>query len=177
MNKSAGFTLVELLVVLGVTILLSSLLIIYSHEGEKIGNIMRLRMQIVSDINRVKNLAIAVKDWNGQKTCGYGIYFDTDNNRYIIFTDLSIDCNASTHLRNGSDSHDVEIITVPQKFHLVDVNIQQVFFMPPNPTVFFNGLPAENPGSPSEASITFNYQDGSPAFVVYINSIGRVWAY
>jgi len=178
MKKNAGYTLVELLVVLGVTVLLSSLLIVYSHEGERMGNIMRVRAQVVADINRAKNLAITARDWNGEKTCGYGVYFDTKNNQYIIFTDpSSANCGASDHLRNSSGQNDVEVIKVPQKFQLMETNVQQVFFMPPNPTVFFDGDVAEN-SSTTEVLITFIYQNETqPAFVVHINPIGQVWAY
>jgi type II secretory pathway pseudopilin PulG len=177
MKKNAGYTLVELLVVLGVTVLLSSLLIVYSHEGERMGNIMRVRAQVVADINRAKNLAITARDWNGERTCGYGVYFDTNNNQYIIFTDRSNDCGSSQHLRGQDNTADVEIINVPQKFQLMETNVQQVFFMPPNPTVFFDGDVAEN-SSTTEVLITFIYQNETqPAFVVHINPIGQVWAY
>ncbi|MCX8015826.1 MAG: prepilin-type N-terminal cleavage/methylation domain-containing protein [Patescibacteria group bacterium] len=176
--KNRGYTLVEILVVLGVTALLSGLLFVYSRQGEKIGEIMRVRAQVVSDINRVKNLAITAATWQGQLTCGYGIYFDIPNNQYIIFTDISADCKSSNHLRNQAQTQDVERIKTPQRFTLVNTNVQQVFFMPPQPFVFFDGQAAEKQSAIEEVEITFGYlSDIDPAFKVYINSIGQTWAY
>ncbi|MGB9848016.1 MAG: pilus assembly FimT family protein [Minisyncoccia bacterium] len=176
--KNRGYTLVEILVVLGVSALLSGLLLVYSRQGEKIGEIMRVRAQIVSDINRVKNLAITAATWQGQLTCGYGIYFDVTNNQYIIFTDVSSNCDISSHLRNQAQTQDVEVIKVPQRFTLSNTNVQEVFFMPPQPFVYFDGQAAEKQDEIEEVEVVFNYlADTEPAFKVYINSIGQTWAY
>jgi len=181
MSKNQGYTLVELLVVLGVTALLSGLLLIYSREGERVSIIMRTRAQVVSDINWAKNLAITSQAWNGQKTCGYGVYFDVNNNRYIIFADLSSDCGSSTHIRGQADTEDVEIIGVPQKFqkfNLFSSNVGQIFFLPPNPTIYFDDIPAENDPNRQQAEVVFTYlTEVSPAFELYINPIGQIWAY
>lgn len=176
--KNKGYTLIEILVVLGVTALLSGLLLIYSRQGEKVGEIMRVRAQVVSDVNRVKNLAITARTWQGQLTCGYGIYFDTANNQYIIFADTSTDCELSSHLRNQAQTADVEIIRTPQRFTLLNTNVQEVFFMPPQPFVYFDGQAAEKQDEIEEVEVVFNYlSDTDPAFKVYINSIGQTWAY
>jgi len=170
MNRNNwGFTLIEMVVVLGVVVLLSGLLIIYSREGEKLSLILRTRTQVVSDINRAKNLAITSQSWQGQKTCGYGVYFDTTNNRYIIFTDISSDCDTSDHLRKD-DAYDVDIIPLSNQFILTSSNISQVFFLPPDPTIFFE------PAEIEQAEITFNLIGKTePAFQIFINPIGQVW--
>ncbi len=176
MNKNSGFTLIEMLIVLGVTILLSGLLIIYSRESEDFSLILRTRTQVISDINRAKNLAINSQTVeNNQPTCGYGIYFNTSNNSYIIFADLSSNCEKSTHIRNSADTKDIETIPLPSKIVLSKSDIQQVFFLPPDPTVYFEPPISDN-GTNPQAKITFNKaSDNEIAFQIFINPIGRVW--
>ncbi len=176
MRSNKGFTLIEMITVLGVTALLSGLLLVYSRQGENFSLVLRTRTKVISDINRAKNLAIATKDWNGQQTCGYGVYFDKNNNNYIIFADTSNDCEKSNHLRVANN--DVEIIPLPDKFEYISSNINQVFFLPPDPTIYFDRDLATN----RQAEISFKLKDEykgqgqeTLGFKIFINSIGQVW--
>jgi prepilin-type N-terminal cleavage/methylation domain-containing protein len=176
MRNNKGFTLIEMITVLGVTALLSGLLLVYSRQGENFSLVLRTRTKVISDINRAKNLAIATKDWDGQQTCGYGVYFDVNNNRYIIFTDTSYDCEGSNHLRVANN--DVEIIPLPDKFEYLSSNINQVFFLPPDPTIYFDGELAAG----EQAEISFRLKEEykgqgqeTLGFKIFINSIGQVW--
>jgi prepilin-type N-terminal cleavage/methylation domain-containing protein len=175
MRNNKGFTLIEMITVLGITALLSRLLLVYSRQGENFSLVLRTRTKVISDINRVKNLAIATKDWNGQLTCGYGVYFDVDNNRYIIFADTSNDCEKSNHLY--IPNNDVEIIPL-DKFEYLSSDINQVFFLPPDPTIYFDGDLANN----RQVEISFKLKDEykgqgqeTLGFKIFINSIGQVW--
>ncbi len=192
MRNNKGFTLIEMITVLGVTALLSGLLLVYSRQGENFGLVLRTRTKVISDINRAKNLAIATKDWNGKQTCGYGVYFDQDNNNYIIFADTSDDCKKSNHLYvannvinnvtgnvadNVADNNVVEIIPL-DKFEYISSDISQVFFLPPDPTIYFDKELATG----KQAEISFQLQDKykgqgqeTLGFKIFINSIGQVW--
>lgn len=170
-----GFTLIEMLVVTGVVILLSGILILYSRTGDQVSLILRSRTQVIADINRAKNLAITAQSWRDQNTCGYGVYFDPSNNRYIIFTEVAIDCAHASHLRQEGGEYDVEVIPVPSQFILAASNVSQVFFMPPDPTIFFKPLDVNQPDI-EQAEIDFYLvNQTSPAFQIFINPIGQVW--
>jgi len=176
MRNNKGFTLIEMITVLGVTALLSGLLLVYSRQGENFSLVLRARTKVISDINRAKNLAIATKDWNGQQTCGYGVYFNKNKNEYIIFADTSDDCEKSNHSYNANNN--VEIIPLPDKFEYISSNINQVFFLPPDPTIYFDGELATG----KQAEISFKLKDEykgrgqeTLGFKIFINSIGQVW--
>ncbi|MDD3614105.1 MAG: hypothetical protein PHF40_00055 [Candidatus Pacebacteria bacterium] len=169
-----GFTLIEMLVVTGVVILLSGILILYSRAGDQVSLILRARTQVIADINRAKNLAITAQGWNGRYTCGYGVYFDPPNNRYIIFTEVVSNCETADHIRRGSE-YDVEVIPVPNQFILAASNVSQVFFMPPDPTIFFEPSEINQPDI-EQAEIDFYLvNQTNPAFQIFINPIGQVW--
>lgn len=136
-----AFTLIELLITLGVLVLLSSLIIVYSRTGETNVLLFREGAKLVSNINRVKNLAISSQNWQGQKPCGYGIYFDKLANRYIIFTEIADNCTTASHQRDpNNQSNDVEVIQLNPPLFFKTINFTQVFFLPPDPTVYFTGL-------------------------------------
>lgn len=135
-----GFTLIEVLVTIGVLTILSSLIIVYSREGEISSILFREGAKIVSDLNRAKNLAISSQMWKDQKPCGYGVYFDKLNNKYIIFAEIAEDCLNAPHQRNPNNPNDVAIIQLNPPLFFKSINFTQVFFLPPDPTVYFTNL-------------------------------------
>jgi type II secretory pathway pseudopilin PulG len=177
LKKNFGFTIIEMLVILGVLALLSGILIVYSRSGEMASNLIRQSAKMVADINRVKNLAITntiFTDSFGEekRTCGYGIYFDITNepNQYIIFADTSFDCNTSLHQRSSDGSNDLDVITILPSFSLEIGNVQQIFFLPPDPEIFFTTLDGS---SIREAEIEIKSNTGA-VIGVEVNKTGQV---
>lgn len=147
-KTAQGFTIIEMLVTMGVLTILGGILILYSRAGESTSVLLRELAKVSGDINRTKNLAIttaAFVDKDGNKTlpCGYGIYFDLLQNQYIIFADLAVDCLTSQHLRDTEGNGDVEIISLNKPLELKSADPNQVFFLPPDPTVIFLGAATE----------------------------------
>lgn len=176
MMNNKGYTLVEILVVLGIVSLLSGLMLVYSRQGERVGDILRGCAQVVSDVNRVKNMAITAAAWRGEKTCGYGIYFDTENNRYSIYTVIQGGGGCGNIGRQYGEQ--IETIEPPRKFTLLNATVADIFFKPPQPTVYFDGQPAEEQDINLQSEISFSYlSELKPSFKLYINTIGQTWAY
>ena len=70
------------------------------------------------------------------------------------------------------------IIPLPDKFEYISSNINQVFFLPPDPTIYFDGELATG----KQAEISFKLKDEykgrgqeTLGFKIFINSIGQVW--
>lgn len=170
MKGQRGFTIIEMLVIIGIMTVLSGLLILYSRTGEMTSTLIREIAKISSNINRARNMAITTSDWNGQRVCGYGVFFNKAENKYIIFTDLSADCQSSLHLRPQDQSADVETIPVTAPLTISQTDIDQVFFLPPDPTVYFE------PDVSNEVEIKIQTPSGTE-MGVKLNKTGQVSAF
>jgi Tfp pilus assembly major pilin PilA len=161
-NKVSGFTIIEMLVTVGVLTLLSGILIMYSKSGENASVLLRQGAKVVTDVNRAKNLAVTTATYTNADgetfhPCGYGVYFDSTStpNRYIIYADISNDCRNSDHTRQSDASSDVESIDLATSIVIDTKNIESVFFLPPDPTTYFN------PSDTTEAAITIKNVTGA----------------
>lgn len=174
-SKTApGFTIMEMMVTMGVLTILGGILILYSRAGESTTVLLRELAKVSGDINRAKNLAITTAtfvDKNGNKTnpCGYGVYFDLVQNHYIIFADLASDCLASPHLRDTEGTGDVETISLNKPLELKSAEPSQVFFLAPDPTVIF-------PGAATKMEIRLGPASGI-IMGVTVNKTGQVSTY
>lgn len=143
-----GFTIVEMLVIIGVMMMLSGILILYSRSGETASTLIRQSAKIMADINRAKELAITATNFEiapGQviRPCGYGVFFE--ESQYIIFASDSPNCEESLHLRPTDGSFDEEVIPITSSLSIKSRNIQQVFFLSPDPTVLFSTADGSSP--------------------------------
>ncbi|HUC02140.1 MAG TPA: prepilin-type N-terminal cleavage/methylation domain-containing protein [Candidatus Paceibacterota bacterium] len=84
MKTRKGFTLVEMLVVIAITALLSGLAIVYSHAGQDQIALSIEESKVAQLILEAKELSIATYSTNS-KTCAYGVYFDLANSQYSLF--------------------------------------------------------------------------------------------
>lgn len=161
-NKISGFTIIEMLVTVGVLTLLSGILIMYSKSGENASVLLRQGAKIVTDVNRVKNLAVTTATYTNEAgeiihPCGYGVYFDNTSqpNRYIVYADISKNCKTSEHKRPTDGSSDVESIDLATSITIDTKTIESIFFLPPDPDIYFN------PSNISEASISIKNLTGA----------------
>lgn len=173
-----GFTIIEMLVIVGIMLLMSGVLIIYSRSGETASVVIRQAAKMVSDINRTKNLAITTASFKTSEgsmvhPCGYGVYFDSVNepNRYIIFADLSSDCDVSDHIRPIDGLSDLETIPLTTPLAISNKNINQVFFLSPDPTVF---LGSEEGGEIKTGEITIKAPNSETEVKVKVSKTGQV---
>ncbi len=142
-NKIAdrGFTLMEMLITIGIIIFLSGFVLV-SSGGNNDG--LRLKMaaqEIIGDLRRVQNFAISVKTTNSNiPDGGYGIRFDKPNGSYIIF---------SEEIANKvfDNTEQIEAKPLYQNIEFSDitvlssggVNILDAVFVPPDPVTYLNG--------------------------------------
>ncbi len=82
--KRNGFTLVEMLVVIAVTALLSGLAIVYSHVGQNQIALSVESSKVAQLILEAKDLSVATYS-DKQTTCGYGLHFDYTAQQYSLF--------------------------------------------------------------------------------------------
>jgi prepilin-type N-terminal cleavage/methylation domain-containing protein len=83
-----GFTLLEMIVVVGITFILSSFIIIYGRSGRQISALYVEQAQIANVLAKAKELAVATYLNPGSSpACAYGVHFDygKGNGTYQIF--------------------------------------------------------------------------------------------
>ena len=127
-----GFTIIEMLVTMGVLTLLTSMILTYSRRGESFTNLTREADRLIFNLNQVKNLSLlTLNQGSDQNICGWGIHFDATNNSYKIFRDF---CNDN---RNQYDSgEETETITLLKGIE-IKTNVGDIIFIPPEPRVKF----------------------------------------
>lgn len=91
-HPQAGFTLVELLVVMGIVIIVSS--VILANNSRFGGNVLleNLAYDIALSVRQAQIYGIAVRSFSaGNFSAGYGMHFDVSNpTTYVLFADAVV---------------------------------------------------------------------------------------
>lgn len=82
-----GFTLIEMLVVLAVIAVISSLLIASYRTAQKRYALESAAQNLVSDLREVQAMAMSGAVKTTEIIYGYGVHFDENTSYYIIFAD------------------------------------------------------------------------------------------
>lgn len=137
--NSSGFTLFEMLLVIGIMSLLAATLIVYSHTGEKQITLFKEQARVLSVLARARNLGITsfIKlNSSGPIPCGYGAHFEAPRTM-IIFQDMAVDCGQADHIYSGVNSVELfESSTLDKDISFSFLSLSDVVFVPPNPLVF-----------------------------------------
>lgn len=158
-GSTRGFTLVEMMVVIGVMVVILALVIVYNRAGDRVHRLPRVAEKMAFDIRRARDYALTLREFSpGVVPCAYGVSFDTRtttdpahnipfNQRYIIFADLvgaGQDCRVADFTRNLNGSEDVEVIRIEGGIAIGSSNVHTVIFTPPSGGVslsqFFFGI-------------------------------------
>lgn len=149
---SRGFTLVELIVVVGVTVLLSAFLLTFGNSGRTQITSYVERAHLAEVIFRAKTQSLETYSnprAPSLKTCGYGVHVDYADNQYFLFGIIDTDllgrnCQTVSSIANAKSnpllqyteepSHGLPpgIVFVPDP-EGQSVTLDDVLFMPPQP--------------------------------------------
>lgn len=134
-----GFTLVELVVIIGIIGFMSSLVILGQNQGQDQRKIILEVRRLVQDIRKAQNFTISstTYDCGGLKVVPFGIilYKETPH-RYILVADCdgsrtydsSVDRTVSSYTFTVSE---INTLSPPP-------NPMQIFFVSPNPDIYVN---------------------------------------
>jgi len=174
-KKGAGFTLVEMMVSIGIITLLSIMILSYNRRAETITALTRSANKLVFELQRIQNEAMLVYQTGEEKEkiCGWGIYIPPDfhQRKIISFADLCKD-NETKGDTLYSEGETKEEIPLVKQTEIFDSNIESVVFVPPEPRIYFN------PQNINKAIIKLkleNQQSKYPYYEIIISKSGQVY--
>ncbi len=175
-----GFTLIELIVVLGITALLSSILISYNHVSRQQLALYAERIKFVETIFRAKSLTLSPSPQSSSEgICGYGIHVDYGAMNYSLFSynkPQGIDCQNINSIDVGSENI-ISTVGINKNVKFINsengvARYDDILFVPPDPITLLSsdGITINN----GSVSVNIQTQDGSLSAVVSVNSSGLI---
>lgn len=133
-DKARGFTLVEIVIVAGLMVFMSSVLI--KNFGSRRFNFDFLTNNVVSDVRTAQSYALNSKMTNNAFRCGFGINrVSTTSYRIYAGRDTSTDnCTPSYTFINSVTTPDVQIVNLDNRVQILP--FEDVFFLPPDPRIY-----------------------------------------
>jgi prepilin-type N-terminal cleavage/methylation domain-containing protein len=129
-----GFTLIEVLVVMGITVIMTGLLMQnFSRLRTDLG---QERLSVQNAIREAQSLALSGVQYNNAYRCGYGIHFDATS--YTVYAGPDAQSTDCTTLNRKHDSGlAVDVRTGFISSNVVEIApVGDIFFEPPNPTTY-----------------------------------------
>lgn len=169
LEKQAGFTLIEMLVVIFIIGILSALLFANYRTGEKRYILTQASHEVVSNIRKAQNMAISGTDIPGTSHYGFGVYFSRGDNYYIVYADEN---GNSTY--QPSDDVMIGTVNLPNKVSINALsplsNKLDIFFESPRPITYING----NNNDGEIGTVTFIYEGTSLTRTVTVTTAGLI---
>lgn len=169
LKAKRGFTLIEILVVLGIMAMLTSIAILYSRTSEQQIILFKEQAKAVSVISRAKSLAIQTFA-AAPGVCGYGVRFNSDGT-YILFRDLpetGADCGSADQRYSG-EAENFETNQLDPALRFSELGLDEILFIPPDPLVLITPAPTN-----SAAIIKIGIQGGATESIIKVSKAGQV---
>ncbi len=167
--KQKAFTIIELLIVIGLISILTLTLVPFYHSGQNQFALSRSAHKLAQDIRRVQEMSMSAKELDGTTPTGLGIHFKNSwPDSYVLFANL----NRNTH-RDGADQ-DLETIELESRIIISDLEPSSNFsilFVPPAPVTWIS-----NSSSDTVAVITLSIEGGSgQTKTITVNNAGLIY--
>ncbi len=137
-KDQSAFTLIETLVVIAITAILSTMFIIYSNSST--GNLVLYtgRAEVAGVLERAKSLALdkyTSGAYGGTTTCAFGVNFSTSTGEYFIYAvgTSSDSCAGMADYTWGGSPYNYQIQTLQLNGQLAFIppTSQDIYFVPP----------------------------------------------
>lgn len=145
-----GFTLIETLVTIGITLVLSAMALSYNRSSERQLIVYRDQQSVIGLLNQARSLtAQRYRDpsISGYVSCAFGVHIEPDSRDYVLFRDLaSGDCGSANYRYDPGviPSEAINTLSLDRRllFEGIPISGLDIFFVPPDITADSSaGLP------------------------------------
>jgi len=177
-KDKSSFTLIELLVVVSISVLLSSILILYSHSSRQQIALYSERARLAQAIFSAKSFSLSFYRPVLNTYCGYGVHINYLDQSYSIFrynkAGIS-DCRTINSI-NPNLQEIISTVKVDSNVELVrpstGPSLDDVIFVPPDPVTVINS--GGNIIAGGEVDVVIQTLDGSLSNSVGVNPAGLI---
>lgn len=179
-SSRPGFTLVEVMVVMAVTAMLSALILVYNASTRETLRLFTEKARVAQLVLRSKSLALSTYTDAREAPCGYGVRFDRTAGTYALVAYRPASCRDRSRVNTDPDLFEVVQLsefTLPATLEFEDTgearDIGYVLFIPPDPSV----LVARDDGSLIEGGsgkVALKIRNKDTDAIVTINAAGQV---
>ena len=166
MFQKRGFTIIELIVVIGIIALLTALILPNYRRGQESFALQRSATKLAQDLRRAQEMAMSAKKFqactDSEYKYGYGIYLkEIEPDHYLLFAD----CNGNGDYDSGRDEI-VEDINFEKdvKINKLSKTSLRITFTPPDPTVSIK------PNPPAWIELSIN----TSSKIIRVNTAGLI---
>ena len=134
LKKIFSFTLIEMMVVIGLIALFAGLFVANYHIGGRISDLLTQTEKIAGVLKEAQIMSLTGKSVSGiRPDRGYGVYIENSHS-YKLFADTSSD---STYSYDSNDKV-IQSFTTPSAIE-INSSTKNFVFAPPKGTVYFDG--------------------------------------
>ncbi len=179
--NTKGFTLVEMLVSMGVIALLAGIFLTNYHDASRRSQMPLAAQRMVSDIRLAQSRGMGSTEYNGITPAGgWGFYCDRSANdkKYFIFADINgnrrYDAGEAEKSFGGSEVNLPENVSFDDlKFENDSVSRLDITFVPPDPitNIYNSGF---SPATTTTGSIILLEEYENSTCTIGINSFGLI---
>jgi hypothetical protein len=140
-----GSTLIEVLVAVGVSAMLTALVVVYGSGGRKTTSLYVDTVKLAQTILRAKSQAVLIYYNPTNPVCGYGMRFFNDSQpAYALFRYAAAEGESCDSIPVVDDTHYVEIQRFPLAAGIsfgASTTVDTILFVPPDPqTLLWKGV-------------------------------------
>lgn len=122
-GTESGFTLIELMVTLGIVVMATGLVMIRYVSFNSTVLLNSLAYEVAFDLRETQSLAISVRGSDAEFREEYGLHFDLAKpNQYILFQDTNQTVNGNGYIRYDEEENEIvgKPIFIDPRFTLID---------------------------------------------------------